>query len=305
MQMVQFVYHACNRAPAWDADNAEKEIGEQIDATLLHEQNVEYSNITEQINLLKELIAVPECEDILEKKEELDTNSLSLKLLKEKFHGHSITPNINAFEEFSQLATSIYHCSPPDHLHVFLLGVLKYAADSTIGTWSDTTKNQFEILARKIIDEDHSSSIQNQFPRYPMKRGLSNLSVVSGTEWVGFWFIILIVGRTHGGSLFLEPTFNAYYEGIKTAAAKKIKKLSVDIESTVTPNGPKCRMNKSQVQYLTNVCTQSTPNFPSILNFIEDLIIFHSAVFQKKLLWSNEKKKNGFSGYVTLLKTCQ
>ena len=44
-----------------------------------------------------------------------------------------------------------------------------------------------------------------------MKRGLSNLSGVSGTEWVGFWFIILIVGRTHGGSLVLAPTFDAWH----------------------------------------------------------------------------------------------
>ena len=161
---------SCNRAPAWDADNAKQEIGEQIDATFLHEQNVEYSNITERINLLNELIAVPECEDILKKKKELETNSSSLRLLKEKFDGHSITPNINAFKEFSQLATSIYHCSPPDHLHVFLLGVLKYAADSTIGTWSDTTKNQFEILARKIIDED--------FVIYP-----KSISTISNETW--------------------------------------------------------------------------------------------------------------------------
>ena len=296
---------SCNRAPAWDADNAEQEIGEQIDATLLHKQNVEYSNITDKINLLNELIAVPECEDILKKKKELETNSSSLRLLKEKFHGHSITPNINAFEEFSQLATSIYHCSPPDHLHVFLLGVLKYAAESTIGRWGDPTKNQFEILARKIIDEDHSSSIRHQFPRYPMKRGLSNLSVVSGTEWVGFWFIILIVGRTYEGSVFLEQTFEAYYAGIKIAAAKKIKILVEKIESTETPNGPKCMMHKSQVQYLTKTCRQSPPNFSSILTFIEDLIIFHSAVFQKKMWWSNEKKENGCSGYVILLSNFQ
>ena len=84
-----------------------------------------------------------------------------------------------------------------------------------------------------------------------MKRGLSNLSVVSGTEWVGFWFIILIVGRTPGGYLFLETTFNAYYEDIKIAANNKKEKLLLEIESTKTPNGPTCKMNKLLVQYLT------------------------------------------------------
>ena len=112
---------SCNCAAAQDADNAELAIGEQINATVLHEQDVEYSNITEQMDLLKELIADPECEDKLEKKEELKTSSSSLKLLKKNFHSHSITPIINAFEELSHLATSIYHCSPPDHLHVFYL----------------------------------------------------------------------------------------------------------------------------------------------------------------------------------------
>ena len=282
---------SCNRAAAWDADNSEIAIGEQIDATVLHKQNVEYSNISEQIDLLKELIADPNCDEISEKKEELKTNTSSLILLKKIFDRHSITPGINAFEEFSHLATSIYHCSPPDHLHVFLLGMLKYAADSTIGKWTDITKNEFEILARRIVHDHHSSSVRNQFPRYPMKRGLSNLSVVSGTEWVGFWFIVLIVGRTPGGSIFLQSTFDAYYKGVKIAAAKKKKKLLEEIESTETPDGPKCIMNKSQVKYLTKICNQSNPTFSSILILIEDLIIFHSSVFQKKLLWSNGKKQ--------------
>ena len=166
---------------------------------------------------------------------------------------------------------------------MFLLGVLKYAADSTVGMWTDTAKNEFEILARKIVGDHHSSSIRNQYPRYPMKRGLSNLGVVLGTEWVGFWFIILILGRTPRGSLFLETTFDAYYKDIKIAANNKKGKQLVEIELTKTPDGPTCKMNKSLVQYLTNICNQSNPNFSSILKLIEDLLIFHSSVFQKRL----------------------
>ena len=52
---------------------------------MLHQQNEEYSNITKKINFLKELSAEPECEDILEKKEELKTHTLSLNLLKKTF----------------------------------------------------------------------------------------------------------------------------------------------------------------------------------------------------------------------------
>ena len=59
---------SCNCAAAWDAGNTEVAIEEELNATELHEQNVEYINITEHINLLKELIVDPECEDILEKK---------------------------------------------------------------------------------------------------------------------------------------------------------------------------------------------------------------------------------------------
>ena len=59
---------SCNRAAAWDADNADIAIEEQINTTELHKQNVEYSNITEQIDLLKELIADPDCDDKPEKK---------------------------------------------------------------------------------------------------------------------------------------------------------------------------------------------------------------------------------------------
>ena len=49
---------SCNGAAAWDADNAEIAIGEQINATELHIQNVEYSNITDQIDLLREFTSL-------------------------------------------------------------------------------------------------------------------------------------------------------------------------------------------------------------------------------------------------------
>ena len=135
-----------------------------------------------------------------------------------------------------------------------------------------------------------------------MKCGLSNLSVVSGTEWVEFWFIILIVGRIPGGSLFLEITFDAYYEDIKIAANNKKEKLLVEIESTKTPDGPTCKMNKSLDQYLTKICSQSNPNFSSILKLIEDLLIFYLSVFQKRMFWSNGKKHKWFPWVRNIIK---
>ena len=134
-----------------------------------------------------------------------------------------------------------------------------------------------------------------------MKRGLANLSVVSGTEWVGFWFIILIVGRIHGGSLFHERTFNAYYEDIKIRAAKKSKTMG-KIESTKTPDGSACKTEKMLVKYLANICNQSNPIFSSILKLIEDLIIFNASVFQKRMLWSNEKRQKWYQWVRNIIK---
>ena len=54
-------------------------------------------------------------------------------------------------------------------MHVFLLGLLKDATKSTIGMWTDTTRSEFEILTHKIVDDDHSSSGQNQFLQYPLE----------------------------------------------------------------------------------------------------------------------------------------
>ena len=201
----------CNHAAADDADNEEKVTGEPIDATNIHQQNWDYSSIMQQIDVLKQLIETTDDRDAkIEQKEDLKIKLASIKLLEEEFRNHSITPCINSCEEFSHLATSIYYCSPPDHLHVFLLGLLKYAAEATIKIWTDTTKYDFEIIARKIV-EDNSSSARIQFPHYPMARGLSNLSLVSGTEWLGFWFTILVVGRTNVGSSFLASVFENYY----------------------------------------------------------------------------------------------
>ena len=208
----------------------------------------------QQIDVLKQLIETTDDRDAkIEQKEDLKIKLASIKLLEEEFRNHSITPCINSFEEFSHLATSIYYCSPPNHLHVFLLGLLKYAAEATIGIWTDTTKYDFEIIARKIV-EDNSSSARIQFPHYPMARGLSNLSLVSGTEWLGFWFTILVVGRTNVGSSFLASAFEDYYKKIKKKAEKLVESLSSSIESTSSPDGPKCQIEKSKLEYYKKVC---------------------------------------------------
>ena len=148
------------------------------------------------------MIAEPECEEKQQKKEELKIKCASITSLDENLRKHYIVPCLNSFEEFSHIATSIYYCSPPDHLHVFLLGLLKSAAEATIGIWTNSNKNKLDLLARTILGQN-SSTVRDQFPRYPMDRGLSNLSLVSGTEWSGFWFAILVIGRTNVGSLFL------------------------------------------------------------------------------------------------------
>ena len=124
-----------------------------------------------------------------------------------------------------------------------------------------------------------------------MGRALSNISLVSGTEWLGFWFIILVIGRTNTGSLFLASAFEDHYEKIKSSAAELIVKLSLAIETTKSPNGPLCNMNKSKVEYYKNVCSRPDPNLAAILSLFEDLLIFHSAVFHKQIWWSFEKKR--------------
>ena len=110
------------------------------------------------------------------------------------------------------------------------------------------------------------------------------------------------MGRTPGGSLFQETTFDAYYEDIKIAANNKKEQLLVEIESTKTPDGPTCKMNKLLVQYLTNICNQSNPNLSSILKLIEDLLIFHLLVFQRRMFWSNGKKHKWFQWVRNIIK---
>ena len=113
----------------------------------------------EQIDALKELIyTTKDRDDIINQKEDLKIKLTLVKLLEKEFRQHSITLCINSFEEFSYLSTSIYYCSLHNHLHVFLLGLSKYAAEATIGIWTPTTKYDFEIIARKIVDDNSSSA---------------------------------------------------------------------------------------------------------------------------------------------------
>ena len=106
------------------------------------------------------------------------TNKLEAK--RSKLAGLCITPCINDFAQFNQLASSsIYDCSPGDYLHVFLVGWLENAVTSTIaGLWPDSAKLRLDELARSVVESNPSTARKN-FPRYPIDRGMSNLSMVS------------------------------------------------------------------------------------------------------------------------------
>ena len=129
-----------------------------------------------------------------------------------------VSPCVNAFENFKHLPSSVYNCLPTDCLHTSLLGLLKVAAKSTFGFWTNQQPNLLDSLARKSVGTYLSLAWQ-YFQIYSLDRGLSNLTLVSGSEWVGFWFIIIGIGRPKEGKQFLIETFDKHYIKVKRVAS--------------------------------------------------------------------------------------
>ena len=280
----------CQSANPWLADDHREKLKKDVDTREIRKCNLEMEELESKREELKKRIddanGGSQQRNLL--KRQLATVAMKHTQARKKLKRYHVIPCKNAFSTFQHIARPINHCSPADHLHVFLLGVLKTSALCTIGNFTDKQKKGLDDLARQLF-ESNSSSARCLFPRFYIEKGMTNTGNLTGSEWVGFFFALLVVGLTENGKRLITSSLENHYQKTKDLAKAKIKILKKSISECKpeSRDGPNNMMNQSKVDYLNKVVTQpNNASYSQFIDCIEQMLVFHAFVNQKRLLWS-------------------
>ena len=278
----------CEDAKTWLADDPHECLGAKVDTAAIGESNQSL------------LTAQNQMEDLERSLEEGNMGVKATKTLKrqlkdlkgevvfhrKKLKSHHVIPCINAFSSFKHIARPINHCSPADHLHVFLLGIMKTSAMCTIGWFTDKEKKALDEHARDLF-KLNSSSARKLFPRFYIEKGMTNLGNLTGSEWAGFFFGLLVVGRTDQGRRLLEKkALPHHYEKVKKESKARIQELELATENCKEESkmGPNNQMNMSKLAFLKKLVSQSEDaSWVNFMECVEQMLLLHAFATQKQL----------------------
>ena len=282
----------CDNAKPWLADDPHESLCQEVDTAKIRECNESLMHVEEQKR---------EVEVSLEGVEGRRKETVSLKRRKTElansFRSHlkklkalQVVYCNNAFSSFKSIARPINHCTPADHLHVFLLGILKTCALCTLGNFTDKQKTGLDDLCRKLFKQN-SSSARNMFPRFYIEKGMTNTGNLTGSEWAGYYFALFVVGRTDEGKMLIEEALPEHYQKLKKEAREKKDHLEEAIANCkeASKEGPNNMMNISKSSYLEAFADRSVDaTYEQFMECIEQMLLLHAFATQKELWWSQD-----------------
>ena len=172
----------CQSANPWSADDHKETLKKFVDTRAIRKYNLELKELESKRAALKERI--DDASSLQKKKLKSKLSNVVTKHThaKKKLKTYHVIPCDNAFSSFQHIARPINHCTPADHLHVFLLGILKTSALCTIGNFTDKQKKGLDDLARQLF-KSNSSSARSLFPRFYIEKGMTNTGNLTGQKW--------------------------------------------------------------------------------------------------------------------------
>ena len=238
------VCRTCKSVPSWSADNPDGGLGPPMEEELIKTQVSWITNSTKNIGILDAKMAelkllrrnqtnneartvvtaaIKECEK--SKKEFIECIKKAREILK----SYSTHYCENAFWAFKAFGGSILLYSPHDHMHIFLIGICGDVLESTIGLFPPSIKTELEGII-KIVFLGNTSSERSKFPRFPLRRGVTNLTLNTAQEWNGLVFLLLLVTQLPRGARLFQNAFSKLVKKIDGLVKNRLIKLKGDLK---------------------------------------------------------------------------
>ena len=130
------------------------------------------------------------------------------KLAREKLKHMSCHVVRNAFHEicFGGDVRGVYGCTPTDLMHAFLEGVLKYCMMVVFSKLTVKNKATMDQIVDTVF-RGQKNSVRKSYPRADFSHGITNLTLLTATEWGGVCFTLLLLTMVKSGEEVLGTAF--------------------------------------------------------------------------------------------------
>jgi len=124
-----------------------------------------------------------------------DVNVILTELQQMSTHMHE-----SAFQNiwFGNNPHGIYGAVPTDLMHAFLHGIVPYAIKTLLSPFTNKEKHFLDDLVDQTLVTVRSSE-RTKYPRCSFTRGISNLKLLTATEWAGVAFMVALMMTTEAG----------------------------------------------------------------------------------------------------------
>jgi len=124
-----------------------------------------------------------------------DVNVILTELQQMSTHMHE-----SAFQNiwFGDNPHGIYGAVPTDLMHAFLHGIVPYAIKTLLSPFTNKEKHFLDDLVDQTLVTICSSE-RTKYPRCSFTRGISNLKLLTATEWAGVAFTVALMMTTEAG----------------------------------------------------------------------------------------------------------
>ena len=136
----------------------------------------------------------PNISDI-EEEDANDINIIMTELQQMSTHMHE-----TAFQNiwFGANPHRIYGTVPTDLMHAFLHGIIPYVIKTIISPFTNKEKHYLNDLVDQTLVTIHSSE-RTKYPRCSFTHGISNLKLLTATEWASVAFTVALMMTTQDG----------------------------------------------------------------------------------------------------------
>jgi len=190
-------------------------------------------------------------------------NSDALK----KLSHHSVN---NAFHQvcFGGDEQGIHGCSPPEMLHLYQLGLYKYALDAFVSLLSSEQKRSFDQLVSKVSHTCYRQS-DRTFPRFRFPRGITDLKKFTAAEQVGVILIcFLVISTKEIESVLLCYNKSKKCYEVEKETLKRCKEFATLFEEMLITEA----WINQDVHSRTNVLNQGTSKIKALMEKFKDTV---------------------------------
>jgi len=121
---------------------------------------------------------------------------------------------------FGQNVNGITSATPTDLMHAYCHGVLVYVIKILLAPLNNQERSKLDSIAVSMF-RNMKSNQRHEYPRYAFTKGITNLTLLTASEWVGVAFLLSMITISSEGRLFWNAVNRRLQPNGKTVLTKR------------------------------------------------------------------------------------